>query len=65
MKRNIDNVGRAVRGGIAILLLAAGACLLPHSGWLAIVSFLLGVFAAFEAIRGWCAARACGIRTRL
>jgi hypothetical protein len=32
--------------------------------WLGIVLFLGGAFCIFEALRGWCALRACGIKTK-
>jgi hypothetical protein len=28
------------------------------------VLVVLGLFAIFEAVRGWCFARACGLRTK-
>ena len=31
IKQNIDNKGRAARGGIAVVFLLAGGCLVPHS----------------------------------
>ncbi len=44
MKPNIDNKGRAARGGLAAIFI------------------LIGLFCAFEAWRGWCAIRACGVK---
>ncbi|MFN2475631.1 MAG: hypothetical protein ABR526_04735 [Chthoniobacterales bacterium] len=63
MKANIDKRGRLARGGIGILLLLGGACLLPQNIVLAVVFFACGIFALFEAYRGWCGVRACGIKT--
>ncbi len=34
------------------------------SAWLGIVLLASGFFVAFEALRGWCALRACGIKTK-
>jgi len=62
MKQNIDNTGRAVRGGIAAFFLLAGACLIPQTAVLATIFILVGIFSAFEAFIGWCAIRACGFR---
>ena len=62
---NIDSRGRLVRGGLAALLFIAGgvtACFVP---WLGLVFAGTGIFVLFEAVRGWCLARACGIKTRL
>ena len=63
--RNIDNRGRLVRGIGALALLGGAAVCTSVSHWLAIVLAASGLFVAFEALRGWCALRACGIRTRL
>ncbi len=62
MKPNIDNKGRATRGGIAAVFLLAGGCLIPQAALLAAIFILIGLFSAFEAWRGWCAIRACGIK---
>lgn len=62
MKRNIDDKGRAVRGGIAAVFLLAGGCLIPQAALLAGIFILVGLFSAFEALIGWCAIRACGFR---
>jgi hypothetical protein len=63
--RNIDNKGRLIRGAVALALFvgaAFGSTLYP---WLGIALLASGAFVAFEALRGWCALRACGIKTRL
>jgi len=62
MKPNIDNKGRATRGGIAAVFLLAGGCLIPQAGVLATIFILIGLFSALEAWRGWCAIRACGFK---
>jgi hypothetical protein len=62
---NIGRKGRLVRGAGALLLLAAAAFALSVSLWLALVLALSGLFVLAEALRGWCALRACGIKTRL
>lgn len=63
--RNIDNKGRIVRGIGALVLLTGAGFGFAASIWLGIALLASGVFVAFEALRGWCALRACGIRTRL
>lgn len=63
--RNIGNGGRLVRGGIAAVLFVSGALLVPERPFVGAVLLAAGVFVLFEALRGWCALRACGIRTKL
>ena len=61
---NIENKGRLIRGlGAAGLLIGGGVLLQTHlvSGLALIVC---GAFVLFEALRGWCVFRACGIKTK-
>ncbi len=62
--RNIELKGRLFRGLVGLALLAGAALTLHTSLWLAGLLAAAGVFAIFEALRGWCLARACGIKTR-
>ena len=62
MKPNIDNKGRAARGGMAVVFVLAGGCLVPQAPVLAAIFILIGLFCAFEAWRAWCAVRACGFK---
>jgi hypothetical protein len=62
--RNIDNKGRAARATIGLGLLL-GAWALRNVPWFAIPLLLGAAFTFFEALRGWCALRACGVKTRL
>ena len=62
---NIDSRGRLVRGGIAVLLFIAGGVIAGDILWLGLVFAGIGVFTLFEAMRGWCLARACGIKTKV
>jgi hypothetical protein len=52
---------RGVAG--AVLLVGAGFAF-RDSVWLGALLGLCGSFVVFEALRGWCALRACGIKTR-
>ncbi|HEV8540871.1 MAG TPA: YgaP-like transmembrane domain [Verrucomicrobiae bacterium] len=61
---NIDARGRIIRGLMALMLFAVAAYGFTFSGWLGLIFVALGVFASFEALRGWCAMRACGVKTR-
>ena len=62
---NIDTKGRVLRGVGALALLVGGGFGFTVSVWLGAVLLTSGVFVAFEALRGWCILRACGIKTRL
>ena len=62
---DITRSGRMLRLGLALGLVAAGVVLLRPILWLAVGFFLLAAFTIFEALRGWCLLRACGIKTRL
>ncbi|MBI4370487.1 MAG: DUF2892 domain-containing protein [Elusimicrobia bacterium] len=70
MKKNIDARGRRIRaflGAGAIIAALILWLLSPDRGRLAGKIFLIlgasGIFMLFEAARGWCLLRACGIRT--
>jgi hypothetical protein len=62
---NLDRRGRLLRGGIGVALLIGAAFSFGASTWVGMLLAAAGAFALFEAGRGWCAARACGIKTRL
>jgi hypothetical protein len=62
--RNINNRGRIIRIGGGLAFLAAALV----AGWngMVIPTVILGISAAFmlyEGARGWCALRACGVKT--
>ena len=65
LSRNIDNKGRFIRGLGALALLLGAAFGFSVSPWLGIALLASGIFIAFEALRGWCVVRACGIKTRI
>lgn len=59
---NIGRAGRIARGLCGIAALAAAWIFKEH----VLAAILLcgsGLFMLFEAFRGWCVARACGIKT--
>ena len=62
---NINSTGRLVRAIMALLLFVGAAFTASHSWLLAILLLASAFFVLFEAVRGWCALRACGVRTRL
>ena len=62
---NIDNKGRLFRGLAALGLFVGSWFAFGVATWLGIVLAATGGFAIFEAMRGWCGLRACGIKPRL
>jgi hypothetical protein len=61
---NLDARGRIIRG-VGSLALGMGAVLAwPHSHAAGIALGVSSAFVAFEAARGWCIARACGVKTK-
>lgn len=64
-KPNITTAGRVARFVFGCLLAAAAGFLWQTSIALSMALGFLAVFCWFEAARGWCLARACGIKTRL
>lgn len=67
---NITSRGRAIRAVLGIVSIAAALVLVftvPPTGWRRAVVVLLtlgGIFGIFQAGAGWCALRACGVKTR-
>lgn len=62
---NLGRAGRIVRAVLAIALLVGGIFAVQQIVWLGVVLFISAGFVFFEAARGWCVMRACGIRTKL
>ncbi len=62
---NIDTKGRLLRGTMAVLLFVGAGFGFAAAFWLGLVLAVSGAFVLFEALRGWCALRACGIKTRV
>lgn len=63
--RNIDNRGRLMRGVMAVALFIGAGFAFQTSKILGVTLLVSGGFVLFEALRGWCALRACGIKTKL
>lgn len=57
--------GRRVRGVIGALVLIVGIIAADWTLWACLPLVVAGLFAIFEAVRGWCFFRACGIRTKI
>jgi len=62
---NIQRNGRIARGVIGSVCLIAGIVLVDFYLWLGLFFVAAGLFAIYEALRGWCLARACGIKTKI
>ena len=62
---NLEKPGRLVRGIGGVLFVAGGLALCGRSLPGAVILIIGGGFMLFEAVRGWCVMRACGIKTRL
>lgn len=65
MNPNINNRGRIVRGIASLALLVGAGFGFTVAWWLGGLLLASAMFVAFEALRGWCALRACGIKTKL
>ena len=64
--QNIDRRGRIARAMWGVALIVAGVLFRgARSGWICLVLVASGGFALYEAVRGWCLMRACGIKTKL
>jgi len=61
---NIDTKGRRIRFGIGLVFLIAAVVVwfTTRSVWASALLLGSAAFAFFEASRGWCAARALGIK---
>lgn len=62
---NIKRNGRIARGVIGTVFLITGLILADDNRWLGLIFALAGLFAVYEALRGWCLIRACGIKTKI
>lgn len=62
---NISGAGRIYRAVLSLVLLAA-TIYFNDLHWIFRIALLgAAIVGAFEALRGWCLLRACGIRTRI
>lgn len=61
---NIDKKGRIIRALAATVLLGGGMAALFFNWILSLVLLASGGFVLFEALRGWCVVRACGVKTK-
>ena len=62
---NIDRRGRIARAIWGVACIIGGIFLVRYSWWAFGILLAAGIFALYEAFRGWCLMRACGIKTKL
>jgi len=62
---NIGRQGRIARGVTGALCLVAGIVIAGDISLWGIVLVVAGLFAIYEALSGWCLARACGVKTKI
>lgn len=62
---NLHRAGRSARAVLGSLLLAGAVAAFFWNVWAGAVLLASAAFVLFEAARGWCLLRACGIKTRL
>jgi hypothetical protein len=65
MSPNIGTRGRLIRALMGLALMGSGLWLHETGRWLCFSLVAAGGFCLWEAVRGWCIARACGIKTRI
>lgn len=63
-RANLDSKGRIIRAVIALALAIGCIAAWWHSKTVAAILGISALFVAFEAARGWCALRACGLKTK-
>ena len=64
LRPNLDTKGRIIRAIGALVMAVAAILAWPHSRAAGIALAGSALFVAFEAARGWCALRACGVKTK-
>ena len=63
---NIKRNGRIARGVIGAVCLITGIVIAgDYQWWVGLIFVAAGLFAIYEALSGWCLARACGIKTKI
>jgi hypothetical protein len=62
---NLQSEGRSARKLTALVFLVAAVVSVSFSRRLSLLLFVSALFTFFEAMRGWCVLRACGIETKV
>ena len=63
-QKNLTTNGRVIRGLASLTMGLVAFLLWPHWRVAGLAFALSSAFVAFEAARGWCALRACGVKTK-
>ena len=61
---NINATGRIIRATLGFLCVLGGVIGWKQNVWASVALLVAGAFMLFEAARGWCVMRACGVKTR-
>ena len=61
---NLDRAGRIIRATLGSLCFLGGIAACFWSVWAGLAMIGAGGFMLFEAFRGWCVMRACGVKTK-
>ena len=64
LRPNLDTKGRIIRAIAALAMAVAAFLTWSHLRSSGIALAASSAFVAFEAARGWCIARACGVKTK-
>lgn len=62
---NISRLGRMIRAAGGAALVIGGVIAGWYNPWICVAMVTGGGFMLFEASRGWCLMRACGVKTKL
>jgi hypothetical protein len=62
---NLQSEGRSARKVTAFVFLVAAVVSVSFSRRVSLLLLLAALFTFFEAMRGWCVLRACGIKTKV
>jgi uncharacterized membrane protein len=62
---NISRTGRILRCIIGLALIVIGFLISAEGRWICACMVVSGAFVLYEAARGWCLLRACGVKTKL
>jgi hypothetical protein len=63
--QNINRRGRIFRALCGVGLIIAGLLISRQGRSICVALVIMGGFVLYEAVRGWCLMRACGIKTKL